>query len=285
MKFSVVTLFPDVILNMAKVGVVGQAVTQNKIIVEAYTPRDWTTDLHKTVDDRPFGGGDGMVMMPQPLSQCINEIQQKSFTDNRVSTTSIRRLYLSPQGKKLDHSLVMELAQEKHILLLCGRYAGVDQRLINHYQFEEISIGDYVLSGGELGALVLIDAIGRQLEGVLGHNESCREDSFAGEGLLEAPSFTRPREWLESEVPAFLLTGHHSQIKEDRWLISVLITFKKRPDIFEKFLNLQTVDKKKWQWAVTRLKSFSEKDLTALGLNKEIIEHWLLKYGVTVQSQ
>lgn len=285
MKFSVITLFPDVILDVAKMGVVGQAITQQRIIVEAYTPRDWTTDLHKTVDDRPFGGGDGMVMMPQPLSQCIEEIQQKSGFNISASSPPIRHLYLSPQGKRLDHSLVMELAQEKHILLLCGRYAGVDQRLINHYQFEEISIGDYVLSGGELGALVLIDAIGRQLEGVLGHNESSREDSFAGEGLLEAPSFTRPREWLGREVPAFLLTGHHSQIKEDRWLMGVLITFKKRPDLFEKFLSRQTVNQKKWQWAVNRLKSFSEKDLSTLGLSREVVNFWLQRYNETLLGE
>lgn len=298
MKFSVITLFPDFIQQGAQLGVVGQAIAQEKIQLEVMTPRTWTTDLHKTIDDRPFGGGDGMVMMAEPLSQCLEELLKSSpsfisheqvennktefkISDLKSGTTlkldsnhsSIpRRIYLSPQGKKLDHNLVMELSHEKHLLLLCGRYAGVDQRLLNHYQFEEISIGDYVLSGGELGALVLIDAIGRQLEGVLGHEVSAREDSFAKDGLLEAPGFTRPREWKGSSVPDFLLSGNHGQIIEDRWILSVLITFKKRPDLFEVYISKASEKKKVWIKSLERVKIFSDNSLAALGIERSHIE-------------
>jgi tRNA (guanine37-N1)-methyltransferase len=267
MKFSVITLFPDLMSEVAKVGVVGQAVMDGKISLEVKSPRAWTTDVHKTIDDRPFGGGDGMVLMSEPISQCLGELLAAE-----VTLTKPRCIYLSPQGKKLDHNLVMELSQEKHLILLCGRYAGVDQRVLNHYEFEEVSIGDYVLSGGELGALVLIDTIGRQLEGVLGHAESSREDSFAKEGLLEAPCFTRPREWKDWVVPDFLLSGNHSQIAEDRWILSVLITFKKRPDLFDAYISKQVVMKKKWLKAVDRVSGFAAKELISLGLEASVIE-------------
>lgn len=265
MKFSVITLFPDFIQEGAQLGVVGQAITQGTIQLETLNPRTWTTDLHKTVDDRPFGGGDGMVMMAEPLSQCLGEVLKSS-------TTHPRRIYLSPQGKKLDHHLVMELSREKHLLLLCGRYAGVDQRLLNHYQFEEISIGDFVLSGGELGALVVIDAVGRQLEGVLGHEQSAKEDSFAKNGLLEAPCFTRPREWNELAVPDFLISGNHKQINEDRWIISVIITFKKRPDLFNIYMTQQSEKKKVWDKSLERIKALSDSTLNSLSLDRFLLE-------------
>jgi tRNA (guanine37-N1)-methyltransferase len=168
--------------------------------------------------------------------------------------------------------LVLELAQESHLLLLCGRYAGVDQRLLNHYEFEEISLGDFVLSGGELGALVLIDAVGRQLQGVLGHEASSTEDSFAGDGLLEAPCFTRPREWKGQPVPELLLTGHHAQIAEDRWLLGVLISFVKRNDLFEHYIQKQTIKKKVWLRGLEKLKTLPNIELTSLGLTRKNLE-------------
>ncbi|MEY4616014.1 MAG: tRNA ((37)-N1)-methyltransferase TrmD [Pseudomonadota bacterium] len=270
MKFSVITLFPDLISQVVKLGVVGQAVSKNKIQVNIYTPRMWTHDVHKTVDDRPFGGGDGMVMMAEPLHQCVDHIT----TDAQPSSDSqkIRKIFLSPQGRTLTHELVMELAKEKHLLLLCGRYAGVDQRFVNHHEFEEISLGDYVLSGGELGALVVIDAVGRQIEGVLGHEASSTEDSFAGDGLLESPCYTRPREWQGQIVPEFLLTGNHAQIAEDRWLIGVMVTFVKRPDLFESYMLRQVVKKKVWQRAMDKLKGSSSNALTSLGLTRKNLE-------------
>ncbi len=268
MKFSVVTLFPDLISEVLKVGVVGQAVSKQKLTVDILTPRTWTHDIHKTVDDRPFGGGDGMVMMAEPLSQCVDHIHEEAAAESNEP----RRIFLSPQGRTLDHNLVMELAKEKHLLLLCGRYAGVDQRLLNHYQFEEVSIGDYVLSGGELGALVIIDAVGRQLEGVLGHEASSTEDSFAGDGRLEAPCYTRPREWKECSVPDFLLTGNHAQIAEDRWFIGVVITFVKRHDLFDAYMLKQEVKQKVWQRSFVKLHSLPNNALTSLGLTRKNLE-------------
>lgn len=294
MKFSVITLFPDLISQVLKLGVVGQAVAKQKIKVDLLTPRTWTQDVHKTVDDRPFGGGDGMVMMAEPLNQCLQHIlatpesgeKDLNFdihaegasglapmgSNNHVPHRRVRKIFLSPQGRPLNHNLVMELSKESHLILLCGRYAGVDQRFLNHHQFEEVSLGDYVLSGGELGALVLIDAVGRQLEGVLGHEASSLEDSFAGDGLLEAPCFTRPREWQGQEVPEFLLTGNHAQIAEDRWLVGVLITFVKRRDIFDSYMSRQTVKKKVWQRAHDKLQNLSINALTSMGLTRKNLE-------------
>lgn len=280
MKFSVITLFPKFIQEGAQLGVVGQAIALGIIQLEVLNPRHWTTDLHKTIDDRPFGGGDGMVMMAEPLSQCLEQVLKSSASStppvalDSFVAASPRLIYLSPQGKKLDHHLVMELSREKHVLLLCGRYAGVDQRLLNHYQLEEVSIGDYVLSGGELGALVIIDAIGRQLEGVLGHEQSAQEDSFAKEGLLEAPCFTRPREWNEIAVPEFLLSGNHKQIIEDRWILSVLITFKKRPDLFAIYMTQQSEKKKVWDQCLERIKALTESSLEILGLDHALLENF-----------
>ena len=270
MKFSVITLFPDLISDFLKVGVVGQAVVKQKIAVETWTPRQWTQDIHKTVDDRPFGGGDGMVMMPEPLHQCLTHILQRA--SEAPDGVAPRKIYLSPQGRRLDHSLVMELSKEKHLLLLCGRYAGVDQRFLNHYQFEEVSLGDYVLSGGELAALVTIDAVSRQLKGVLGHESSSLEDSFAVDGLLESPCFTRPREWEGAAVPEFLLTGNHAQIAEDRWGVSVLITFVKRRDLFNDYMVRQSVSKKVWNKTLRNLQSLSSNALTSLGLTRKNLE-------------
>jgi tRNA (guanine37-N1)-methyltransferase len=269
MKFSVVTLFPDLIEQVLKIGVVGQAIAKEKIKVDIFTPRAWTHDIHKTVDDRPFGGGDGMVMIAEPLAQCLDAILSETHSEPPPCP---RRIFLSPQGRRLDHHLVLELAQESHLLLLCGRYAGVDQRLLNHYEFEEISLGDFVLSGGELGALVLIDAVGRQLQGVLGHEASSTEDSFAGDGLLEAPCFTRPREWKGQPVPELLLTGHHAQIAEDRWLLGVLISFVKRNDLFEHYIQKQTIKKKVWLRGLEKLKTLPNIELTSLGLTRKNLE-------------
>jgi len=291
MQFSVITLFPDLIRDVTKVGVVGQAVVDGKINVEVMTPRAWTTDLHKTVDDRPFGGGDGMVLMAEPLSMCLESIldsslnlEEESSRENQltplieqVTKSKPRMIFLSPQGRKLDHNFVMELAKEKHLLLLCGRYAGVDQRLIKHYGFEEVSIGDYVLSGGELGALVMIDAIGRQLEGVLGHESSSREDSFAKDGLLEAPCFTRPRVWKDWDVPDLLLSGNHKQIEEDRWMLSVLITFKKRTDLFQHYISNQSVKRKSWLKGLERMNVLSDRDLAAFGLEQQTLEDFKIE--------
>jgi tRNA (guanine37-N1)-methyltransferase len=269
-KFTVISLFPDLISEVLKVGVVGQSIAKQKIFLEALTPRSWTQDVHKTVDDRPFGGGDGMVLMAEPLSRCIEDVLQKSSSNPLAPPP--RKIFLSPQGRKLTHEFVMELAQEQHLILLCGRYAGVDQRLLNQYNFEELSIGDYVLSGGDLAALVVIEAVARQIPGVLGHEASSSQDSFAGDGLLEAPCYTRPREWREQNVPEFLLTGNHSQICEDRWFLGVVVTFVKRRDLFDAYIERQAVKKKVWQRSFDKLAALPNNELTSLGLARKNLE-------------
>lgn len=265
MKFSVITLFPDFLRSFQQMGVVGQALHKRKVELALYNPRDWTQDIHKTVDDRPFGGGDGMVLMTEPLSQCLDAVLKED-------SPPPRRIYLSPQGKTLTHNLVVELAQESHLLMLCGRYAGVDQRLLNEYDFEEISVGDYVLSGGELAASIVIDAVSRQLKGVLGHESSSEEDSFAKEGLLEAPCYTRPRQWREQEVPSLFLTGNHAQIAEDRWILSVFVTFLKRPDLLSSYLKNQKTKQKVWVRAFSKLAHLDNNELTSLGLDRIDLE-------------
>jgi tRNA (guanine37-N1)-methyltransferase len=256
MKFSIITLFPEMIEAIFSQGILSQAREKKIIEVEAISPRTATQDAHRTVDDRPFGGGDGMVMMAEPLTSILNKLhQQNSWT-----------VYLSPQGKKLTAAKAKELAEKKHLILVCGRYGGIDQRIINQFVDEEISIGDYVLSGGELASAVVVDAVSRQIPGVLGHRESAETDSFSEklEGLLEAPSFTRPRLFGDESVPEILLSGNHQKIQEWKKQVSRLTTFKKRPDL----LNLSTEENEKMQvfW-----QSLSPAERAVLGL--EILSH------------
>lgn len=269
MKFQVITLFPPMIEAMTAEGVIAQAKKKGLISVESIQPRDFTEDTHKTVDDRPFGGGDGMLMMIEPLKAAISMAKSTS--------SSARVIYLSPQGVPLDQDKVEALAQESSLILVCGRYAGIDQRIINQYVDEEISIGDYVLSGGELAAGVIIDAVSRQLPGVLGHADSVEVDSFSSEikGLLEAPSFTRPREHQSGHVPEILLSGNHKKIAEWKSHVSILVTLLKRPDLlFEK--PISAIEKKN---ILQFWKALSEADKNVLGL-RELREddfEWLEK--------
>ncbi len=225
MKFKVITLFPDLISQSLSHGILAQALKKNLFAVETINPRDFAADVHKTVDDRPFGGGDGMLMQAEVVKQSLEKA--------KAEDPHAKVLFLSPQGKTLSEKMVLELAQHNTLILLTARYGGVDQRVINEYVDEEISIGDYVLSGGEMPALVIIDAVARKIPGVLGHAESAEKDSFAN-GLLEAPMFTRPQEWHDQKVPEVLLGGHHGQIEEWRTMMSWLVTLYKRPDLFRK---------------------------------------------------
>lgn len=224
MKFQVITLFPKMIEDQFTEGVVGQARAKGLIEIQCINPRTFTDDVHHTVDDRPFGGGDGMIMMAEPLKKSLDSIQSFKGKKNRV-------IYLSPQGKPFSDSRAKALSREGAVVLLCGRYGGLDQRFINEYVDEEISIGDYVLSGGELAACVVIDAVARHIPQVLGHGASASDDSFS-EGFLEHPNFTRPREWLNLGVPEVLFSGHHSQISKWKKMVGQLVTLKKRPDLF-----------------------------------------------------
>ncbi|MEN0058670.1 MAG: tRNA (guanosine(37)-N1)-methyltransferase TrmD [Bdellovibrio sp.] len=220
MKIDVITLFPEMIQQGASYGVLGQALTQNKLSVMAHTPREFATDRHKTVDDRPFGGGDGMVMMAEPLEKTILKVKHNNS----------KIIYLSPQGRPFSAQKAQELSREEHLIFICGRYGGIDQRAINTHVQEELSIGDYVLSGGELAALVVIDSLARFIPGVLGHADSAQEDSFS-QGLLEHPAFTKPRSHGEQDVPKILLSGDHGSINEWKRNVALLVTLKKRPDL------------------------------------------------------
>ena len=225
--FSNITLFPEMFDAIAHFGVVGRAVKSNSISINCINPRDFTGDKHRTVDDRPYGGGPGMLMKVEPLEKAIEKA--KSHCVSRESKV----VYLSPQGRKLDQKLVKELSKENHLILVSGRYEGIDQRLIDKHVDIEVSIGDYVLSGGELAAMVLIDAITRIRPDVLGHENSADEDSFE-DGLLDHPHFTRPELYDEQEVPSVLLSGDHKKIAEWRLKQRLGRTWLKRPDLIEK---------------------------------------------------
>jgi tRNA (guanine37-N1)-methyltransferase len=221
-KFQVITLFPEMIERIFSEGVVGQAAKHGLVSIQTLNPRRHSEDVHQTVDDRPFGGGDGMVMLAENLDRAL--------ADARASSPRGQAIYLSPQGERLTDSLVRELALQPDLILICGRYGGIDQRFLVRNRVRELSIGDYVLSGGELAAAVLIDAVARQIPGVLGHAESAEKESFS-QGLLEAPLFTRPREWKGQSVPEVLLSGNHARIREWQEAVSRFVTFAKRPDL------------------------------------------------------
>lgn len=221
MKFQVITLFPELIEAGVASGVLGQALKKNLLTVDCVNPREFTDDPHRSVDDRPFGGSDGMVFRPEIAAAAIARARADGPT---------HVIHLSPQGRVLSEQKVRELATRPGLTFLCGRYAGVDQRVLNTDIDEELSIGDYVLSGGELAALVVIDAVARKIPGVLGHHLSAEQDSFA-EGLLEGPLFTRPREWRGLKVPEVLFSGHHERIVRWQKAVGALATLARRPEL------------------------------------------------------
>ena len=222
MKFDVISLFPEMFDAITKHGITSRALHKKIYSLNLINPREFTTDNHKTVDDRPYGGGPGMVMLAEPLAQAI-----KAAKANNVAAKVI---HLSPRGTPLTHEKVMWLSQQQGLILLASRYEGVDERLLDALVDEEISIGDYVLSGGELPAMALIDAVVRQLPGVLGDADSAIEDSFVN-GLLDCPHYTRPEEYEGKVVPEVLLSGNHAKIREWRLKQSLLLTRAKRPDL------------------------------------------------------
>ena len=221
MRFDVVSLFPEFVSTVVQYGVTGRAAEQKLLQVECWNPRDFTRDRHQTVDDRPYGGGPGMVMLAEPLEKALDAAQKAG--GGRV-------IYLSPQGRRLDHAKVMALKNLPSMVLLCGRYEGVDERLIERQVDEELSIGDYVLSGGELAAMTVIDAVVRQVPGALGGEQSAAEESFV-DGLLDCPQYTRPESYEGVQVPEVLLSGHHENIR--RWRLQQALgrTWLRRPDL------------------------------------------------------
>ncbi|MRW85541.1 tRNA (guanosine(37)-N1)-methyltransferase TrmD [Pseudoduganella sp. FT26W] len=230
MQFDVVTLFPEMFAAITQSGVTRRAFEQNKCGLSLWNPRDFTTDNHRTVDDRPYGGGPGMVMMAKPLEATLNAAKQRQ-TD--AGLPAPRVLFMSPQGRQLTHERVMQLKQEAGLVILCGRYEAVDQRLLDRVVDEEISLGDFVLSGGELPAMALMDAVIRQIPGVLNTDASAIEDSFVN-GLLDSPHYTRPETYEGVGVPPVLMGGNHAEIEKWRRQRMLEATARKRPDLLIK---------------------------------------------------
>lgn len=220
---GVVSLFPEMFDAITQQGVISRAIKNGTIEFNAWNPRDFAHDRHSTVDDRPYGGGPGMLMMVQPLTDAIRAAKTAAGEGAKV-------IYLSPQGKKLDHEGVKQLAQNKKLVLVAGRYEGIDERVIQSEIDEEWSIGDFVLSGGELPAMTLIDSVSRMIPGVLGHNLSAEQDSFA-DGLLDCPHYTRPEVLADQRVPDVLLSGNHEKIRQWRLKQSLGRTWLRRPDL------------------------------------------------------
>ncbi len=223
MRFDVVTLFPQMFAAVTESGITSRALQAGLWKLKTWNPRDFTTDNYRTVDDRPFGGGPGMVMLAEPLAKAL---------DAARGAGAGRVIYLSPQGRKLEHRRVLELAGETALTLLCGRYEGVDERLLRSRVDEELSLGDFVISGGELAAMALIDACVRQLPGALGDEQSALEESFAA-GLLDCPHYTRPELYAGEKVPEVLLSGHHENIR--RWRLKQALgrTWLRRPELLQ----------------------------------------------------
>ncbi|QQD24743.1 tRNA (guanosine(37)-N1)-methyltransferase TrmD [Venatoribacter cucullus] len=223
MWFGVISLFPEMFRALTEYGVSGRAVKQEKVSVTCWNPRDFTHDNYQTVDDRPYGGGPGMLMKIQPLRDAIHAAKAAAGEGAKV-------IYLSPQGRKLDQQGVLELAQHDKLILVAGRYEGIDERLIEREIDEEWSLGDFVLSGGELAAMTLMDAVIRLVPGVLGHEQSAQQDSFM-DGLLDCPHYTRPEVYEGQAVPDVLLSGNHEKIRQWRLKQSLGRTWQRRPDL------------------------------------------------------
>ena len=226
MRFDAISLFPEMFDAILDHGITRRALDRGLYQFRAWNPRDFTSDAHRTVDDRPYGGGPGMLMLAEPLDQAINAIEAELASEDLTPWV----VYFSPRGRPLTHQRVMEFKNKSALILLCGRYEGIDERLLQRRVDEEISLGDFVLSGGELPALALMDAIIRQLPGALNDADSAVEESFA-EGLLDCPHYTRPEVWQGVAVPDVLKGGHHAAITEWRLQQSLRLTRQHRPDL------------------------------------------------------
>lgn len=226
MNFHILTLFPDMIRSVLGESIMGRAVKAGYICVDAVNIRDYAFNKHQSVDDYPYGGGAGMLMQAEPVYQAYRAVEEKIGCRPRV-------IYLSPQGRTFDQSLAQELAAEEHLVFLCGHYEGIDERVLEEIVTDHVSVGDYVLTGGELPAMVMVDAISRLVPGVLHNDASAQFESFQ-DNLLEYPHYSRPEIWHDKQVPPVLLSGHHANIEAWRREQSVIRTFERRPDLLEK---------------------------------------------------
>lgn len=229
MRIDIATLFPDMCEAVLGESIIGRARKAGYIEIHCHNIRDYTLDKHKRVDDKAYGGGTGMVMQPQPIHSCIMHIKEELGETEKPP----RLIFMSPQGRVLTQEVVKELAEESNLVLLCGHYEGVDQRVLDELEFEEISVGDFVVTGGELPALMLADAVARMQKGVLPNEDAYSIESHYN-GLLEHPQYSRPEEWMGRRVPEVLLSGHHANIKKWQEEKALEITKLKRPDLLEK---------------------------------------------------
>jgi tRNA (guanine37-N1)-methyltransferase len=226
MRIDILTLFPEMFAGVFDASIIARAREANVLEIALHNPRDYTDDKHHVVDDYAYGGGPGMVMKPEPIFECVDAVR-------RMASPPGRLVLLTPQGRLLQHEVVQELAAEERLILICGHYEGVDERVREHLVDDEISIGDYVLSGGEPAAIVVVDAVARHQPGVLGSDASLEEESHA-QGLLEYPQYTRPAVYRDMSIPEILLSGHHAEIAKWRRRQSVLRTARRRPDLLAK---------------------------------------------------
>ncbi|MBQ2981504.1 MAG: tRNA (guanosine(37)-N1)-methyltransferase TrmD [Lachnospiraceae bacterium] len=235
MNFYIMTLFPDMVKDGLNTSIIGKAVEKKLLSINAVDIRDYTLDKHRHVDDYPYGGGAGMVMQAQPVYDCYKDIEKDLEKKPRV-------LFMTPTGKTFNQDMAKELSKEENLVFLCGHYEGIDKRVLDKIVTDEVSIGDFVLTGGELPAMMMIDAISRLIPGVLNNDISAETESFT-DNLLEYPQYTRPEIWEGEAVPAVLLSGHHANIEKWRREKSLLLTKERRPDLFEK-VELTKKDKK-----------------------------------------
>ncbi|MDO4700202.1 MAG: tRNA (guanosine(37)-N1)-methyltransferase TrmD [Moraxella sp.] len=238
MFFAVISIMPQMFASVCEYGITGRAIKRQQVVVQLINPRDFTTDNYRRIDERPFGGGSGMVMMPEPLQKailCAKKQAQTYFEQQHIDNPKCPVVYLSPQGRTLCEAQVVDCAKLDGMILLCGRYEGIDERIIRHYVDMEISIGDYVLTGGELPAMVLMDSVIRRLPAVMNDDNSAWADSFVS-GLLDYPHYTKPYQFCGQSVPQVLLSGHHQNIAKWRFLEQVKATRQKRADLWEKFV-------------------------------------------------
>lgn len=231
LRFDIITIFPDFFREAFDYGIIRRARAAQLVEIKAHDLRAWTNDKHRQVDDRPFGGGDGMILKPEPIFAAVEDLRRAESVDE-VKAHPARVVLLSPQGRVLTQAVAEELSAERHIILICGRYEGVDERVVEALVTDEISIGDYVLSGGEPAALVLVDAVTRLVPGALGSETSANSESFS-EGLLDFPHYTRPVEFRGMSVPRVLLGGNHAEIARWRKRSALLKTKRNRPDLLE----------------------------------------------------
>lgn len=237
MQFYIMTLFPDMVMDGLNTSIIGRAMDKGLLDIEAVNIRDYAFNKHNSVDDYPYGGGAGMLMQAEPVYQCYEAVKKKIEAKALLSDPSTRKsprvIYLSPQGKTFNQTMAEEFAQEEDLVFLCGHYEGIDERVLNEVVTDYVSIGDYVLTGGELPAMIMIDAISRLVPGVLHNDVSAEFESFQ-DNLLEYPQYSRPEIWHDKQVPTILLSGHHANIEKWRREQSVIRTAKNRPDLIEK---------------------------------------------------